>query len=381
LQEAQIYASTAKCKFFADRLSILGHYIDKDGIHTDPEKIRGIQDWPTPKSKKELQRFIGVVIYHAQFLPHLATITSPLSDLISQEVFEWHPIHEEAFKQVKRLAENTPILRPLDYESPDPIYLFTDASQVGAGAWVGQGPTPQTAQPAAFHSRKFQTSQLHYPVHELETLAIVDAVQAFHPLLSGAPFIVMSDNKSLSYFMKQVNLGNRLSRWRMFLQGYDFTIVHTAGKDNILADALSRIYEEREPESNTELLEDPTISTQQSFLASSPPSSPTAPSSPTLPQSLHMPSPQSPATSSILSSLSDSLFTTEQAARALQDMPYASHQSHATTATQAANTSKQDLWDMQAHGAQDTLEEHGTLMDYALHMHGKNPPPGAKAAV
>ena len=62
-------------------------------------------------------------------------------------------------------------------------------------------------------------------------------------------------------------------------------------------------------------------------------------------------------------------------------MPYASCQSHTTSATPATNTSKQDLWDIQAHGAQNTLEEHGTLMDYALHMHGKNSPPGAKAAV
>jgi hypothetical protein len=89
LQDAQIYASTAKCKLFANRLTIRGHYIDKDCIHIDPEKIQGIQDWPTPKSKKELQQFIGVVIYYAQFLPHLASITAPLSELISQDVFQW----------------------------------------------------------------------------------------------------------------------------------------------------------------------------------------------------------------------------------------------------------------------------------------------------
>jgi hypothetical protein len=109
-------------------------------------------------------------------------------------------------------VENTLILCPIDYDFKDPNYLFTDAFQVGTGACVGQGPTSETPQPAAFHSRKFQTSQLHYSVHELETLAIVDAVQAFHPILSGTTFIVMSDNKSLNYFMKQVNLRNRLSR-------------------------------------------------------------------------------------------------------------------------------------------------------------------------
>ena len=144
----------------------------------------------------------------------------------------------------------------------------------------------RSAQPAAFHSRKFQTSQLYYSVHELETLVIVNAVQGFYPHLSGASFIVMSDNKSLSYFLKLVNLRNRLSRWRMFLQGYDFTIVHTAGKDNVLTDALSCIYEEREPESSAELLVDPTISAQTSALACPSQTTHLTSLSPTLPHSM-----------------------------------------------------------------------------------------------
>jgi hypothetical protein len=95
----------------------------------------------------------------------------------------------------------------------------------------------------------------------------------------------------------------------MFLQGHDFTIVHTVGNDNVLADALSRIYQEREPESSTEFLADPTISAHLSALASS--SNPIHPldTSLTLPQPPHMPIAQSAATSSDLSSLSDTLFT------------------------------------------------------------------------
>jgi hypothetical protein len=59
--------------------------------------------------------------------------------------------------------------------------------------------------------------------------------------------------------MKQTTLGERLTRWKMFLQSCDFTIIHTAGKNNVLADALSRIYEERTTNTQAEILEDPTI--------------------------------------------------------------------------------------------------------------------------
>ena len=98
LPDHNISASPAKCKFFADRLPILEHVIDNQGIHADPEKIRGIQDRQTPKSKNELPTFIGVVIYHTQFLPHLATLSTPLLDLLSQSEFELRLLHEKAFQ-------------------------------------------------------------------------------------------------------------------------------------------------------------------------------------------------------------------------------------------------------------------------------------------
>ena len=145
LQDHKIRASPSKCNFFADKLPLLGHVIDDQGIHADPEKIRGIQDWHTPKSKNELQTFIGVVIlvYHAQFLPHLTTASVPLSDLLSQNEFEWRHLHKEAFQQINHLAKNITTLRPIDDQLPHPIYLFTDTSKVGAGAWIGQGPSPE----------------------------------------------------------------------------------------------------------------------------------------------------------------------------------------------------------------------------------------------
>jgi len=197
LEDHHIRASPSKCNLFADRLCLLGHVIDNQGIHADPEKIRGIQDWQTPKSKNELQTFIGVVIYHAQFLPHLATASAPPWDQLSQNEFEWRPLNEKAFQQVKHLAKNIITLRPIDYQSRHPIYLFTDSSQVGAGSWIGLGPSPEKAHLAAFYSRKFATSQLHYPVHELELVALVDVVQSFYPMLYGTRFTVVMDNKAL----------------------------------------------------------------------------------------------------------------------------------------------------------------------------------------
>jgi hypothetical protein len=71
------------------------------------------------------------------------TVMALLTDLISEDGLDWHPVYEEAFAQIKRLVSETPVLRLTSYTSGEPIFLFTDASQVAAGVWVGQGPIPE----------------------------------------------------------------------------------------------------------------------------------------------------------------------------------------------------------------------------------------------
>jgi len=158
LRNAGYYANPKKSVFFATKLNILGHMIDDDGIHAEPEKIRTIMDWTRPESHKELQRFNGMVNYISQFIPQIAANTAPLTELSGNAQWLWTDLQEAAFEAVKRAADKHKVLRPIDYNKPDMIWLFTDASPTGTGAWIGQGPTGDAARPAAFHSRKLTPS-------------------------------------------------------------------------------------------------------------------------------------------------------------------------------------------------------------------------------
>jgi hypothetical protein len=62
---------------------------------------------------------------------------TPLTDLVSEDRFEWHPVNREVLAQIKRPASEIPVLRPISYTSGELIFLFTDASKVGVVAWVG----------------------------------------------------------------------------------------------------------------------------------------------------------------------------------------------------------------------------------------------------
>jgi len=93
--------------------------------------------------------------------------------------WDWMHTYQKSFELIKQMLSTDLAVRPLDYESADPIFLVTDASLIGTGAWVGQGPSVMEIRPAAFHSRKLNSEQLNYLTFNKELLAIVDTLEHF----------------------------------------------------------------------------------------------------------------------------------------------------------------------------------------------------------
>jgi len=123
------------------------------------------------------------------------------------------------------------------------IWLFTDTSPTGTVAWIGQGPTRDAARPAAFHSRKVTPSKSNYPTHQQETLAIIEAMEAFAPHLLHKQFTLVTDYESLTKLMTRKHLHGRQQRWLTHLSLFHFKIEYQPGAKNFLADYLSRIHE------------------------------------------------------------------------------------------------------------------------------------------
>jgi len=258
LQNASYYANPKKGVFFATKLNILGHMIDADDMHPAREQIRTIMEWRRPESQKELQRFNRMVNYIWQFIPHIATIRAPLTELSGNAEWLWTDLQEAAFEAVKRAADTHKVLRPIDYNKPDMIWLFTDTSHTGTGAWRGEGPTRDGARPAAFHNRELTPSESNYPTHQQETLATIEAMEAFTPHLLHRQFTVVTDHESLHKLMTQKNLNGRQQKWLMHISHFEFEIEYQPGAKNFLADYLSRIYEGT-PRLLDISLKDPTI--------------------------------------------------------------------------------------------------------------------------
>ncbi|CEP10309.1 hypothetical protein, partial, partial [Parasitella parasitica] len=133
-----------------------------------------------------------------------------------------------------------PILR---HYNPDlPCIIETDASDFAIGAFCSQLDSENVAHPIAFHSRKLLPAEINYQTYDKELLAIVDAFKHWRQYLefSTEPTTFITDHKNLEYFNTTRNLTRRQVRWAEILGDYNFKIVYRPGKQNPVADALSR---------------------------------------------------------------------------------------------------------------------------------------------
>jgi reverse transcriptase-like protein/integrase-like protein len=247
LKENKLYCNPKKTKLYCRRINFLRHRVSADGVEADEGKADRIQNWPVPRSAKQVRSFLGLVRYLANFLPTLATHTAVLDNLTRKECDKqfpaWTTTHQQAFDNIKRLAISPECLTTIDptLMLAHKIFVTTDTSDTGSGAILSFGPSYEHARPVAYDSCSFKGAELNYPVHEKELLAIVCALSKWRMELLGYQFEVWTDHRTLKHFGSQHDLSRRQAQWMEFLSQYDALIRYIPGEKNTAADALSRL--------------------------------------------------------------------------------------------------------------------------------------------
>jgi len=122
LQQAGLYINKKKLKMFSTLVKFLGHIISQNGIEANSSKIDRILNWPTPKNRKEVHQFLGLVCYIGAFLPHLAHHTEILNRLTTKTSIKhfstWSAEHQFAFDSIKQ------IIISCDDDSDHPLYAY-----------------------------------------------------------------------------------------------------------------------------------------------------------------------------------------------------------------------------------------------------------------
>ncbi|UYV73012.1 K02A2.6-like [Cordylochernes scorpioides] len=192
-----------KCKFAVTTIKFFGHQIDPNGIQVDPKRKRAILEFPKPRSVKELKQFLGMVNFSARFVPNLAEISHPLNKLLSKkEEWIWEDDQDRAFDQIKKSL----------------------TSAQGLALTLSE-------------------TEKRYAQIEKEALAITWACEKFKQYIQGPVITLEADHKPLVPIFTSKNIDDltpRIQRLRLRIMRYSYKIVHTPGKNLIVADALSR---------------------------------------------------------------------------------------------------------------------------------------------
>lgn len=225
-----------KSEFLRKEVAFLGHIITSEGIKPNPSKIKAVQEYPLPKSIKEIRAFLGLIGYYRRFILNFAKIVYPFTKCLKKgtKIDITNPDYLSAFQKCKELLTNAPILAYPDFQKS--FVITTDASNIAVGSVLSQNSIP-----IAFYSRTLNSAERNYSTIERELLSIVEAVKHFRPYIYGRPFLIETDHKPLVWLFSLKDPNSRLVKWRLRLEEYDYKVQYKKGKDNVVADALSRI--------------------------------------------------------------------------------------------------------------------------------------------
>jgi hypothetical protein len=239
--EAHLTINLVKTEFARATVTFLGHIVGQGKVRPVDAKVQAIAEFTRPDGKRSLMRFLGTVGYYRKYCKNFADVVSPLTNLLRKNTkYVWSNECERAFKNVKGLLTNSPVLMAPNFEKP--FKLAVDASDVGTGAVLLQEDTQGIEHPICYYSKKLNPHQRNYSTIEKEALALILALQHFEIYLSQANYqiVVLTDHNPLVFVNRMQNKNQRLMRWSLQLQEYNLKIEYIKGKDNIIPDALSR---------------------------------------------------------------------------------------------------------------------------------------------
>ena len=244
----------SKCEVFKSEINYLAHHVSGKGVLPLKKNLESIAQCPPPDTYTKVKSFVGLVGHYRPFIKGFAKIAAPLYDLTSDdnkdkksEHVELSPKARAAFDHLKAACLQAPILSFPDFNKP--FLLETDTSGRGLGAVLSQKQADGQYHPIAYASRVMNETEQRYHSNKQEFLALKWAVtEQFHEYLSPygknrKKFVVRTDNNPLTYIFSSANLDAAGQRWVARLASYNFSLEYQKGKDNTVADFLSRMNE------------------------------------------------------------------------------------------------------------------------------------------
>ena len=274
---ARITLKESKSGFFLEKIHPLGYASDGSGLRPSLDKVKAIRDYPRPTNLAEIEAFLYMTIFLRQFIPGRVEYARLMKKAIQYRVesadtmnrtlvssgkrvrskksecgIKWRQEQETAFEAIKKA-----IIENVVYGGDETrqYHLMTDASTHAIGGVLFQLPntpaginisptTRKDMKVVMFISKRLAPAETRYSTTEREALAILRCLEEVRWLILGSPFPtkIYTDHQALLGLLRKDDAHGRIVRWQIRLAEYDVEYIHKPGRENVIADGLSRMH-------------------------------------------------------------------------------------------------------------------------------------------
>jgi ribonuclease HI len=234
-----------KSNFALKEGKLLGHIVSEEGIKIDPKRVEAIRNLSLPRSKKDIQSFLGTINFVRRFIGNFAELTKNITAMLKKDSkIKWTEAAKQSFSDIKEAITSAPVLISPDFSKV--FYIFSFASNDTIAAVLLQKNIDDQEQPVAFFSKVLRDAETKYELLEKRAYALVKSLKAFRVYILQAKVIAFVPSSSVKDVLVQPDIDGKRSKWIARLIEFDVEIkpaklVRGQGLAKLLAEENCRL--------------------------------------------------------------------------------------------------------------------------------------------
>ena len=211
-----------KSNFALEEGKLLGHIISKEGIKIHPDKVKGILRVEEPRSKKEIQYFIGQVNFLRRFIPSFTEILMDITYMLRKDHgIKWMVESKKAFKNIKQAISEAPVLVSPDIEKDSLVFSYVLEHIMEAVLLQNdQG----EEHPIAFFSNILRDREFKYHIMEKQTYALVKSLKYLRVYIFHSHIVDYVPINAVKKILTELDLEGKREKWISVFLEYDLKI-------------------------------------------------------------------------------------------------------------------------------------------------------------